>query len=451
MNTRIKQNVQRHLVEEALPRFEQFLESREQYIRALETTIQALREDNRTFHAHNLAIRSSIDELVAMQRLSNTISVATDPEQILRTLIELTQQVIPVLESNIFLLTEEQNTIVPLSSSGSDRLYEEAKRQVESGIVDWVFTENRTVIIPNLDHLHANKTARNFVIVPLVLHNRPIGIYVIHTEKPQQDFSNQDIQLLTVLANQAAVGVENWRTRQKLIEAHTQLKASQAQMLQAAKLAAIGELAANIVHEIKNPVQILMMHAEIARRGKTIPNREEQQAIQIKRLAEITTRLMNFARNVSEEMPMTSVSVNRAIEEMVDLVKHEFLNEKIKIDLRLAEKLPPITGNANYLQQVFLNFLLNARDAMPKGGTITIETELKGLNILTRFSDTGTGIEPQHLSKIFNPFFTTKGEGKGTGLGLSICKTIVAQHHGEIQVQSTVGQGTTFTVVLPVR
>jgi two-component system NtrC family sensor kinase len=451
MNARIKQKVQRHLVEEALPRFEQFLESREQYIRALETTIQALREDNRAFHANNLAIRSSIDELVAMQRLSNTISVATDPEQILRTLIELTQQVIPVLESNIFLLTEEQNTIVPLSSSGSDRLYEEAKRQVESGIVDWVFSENKTVIIPNLDHLHANKTARNFVIVPLVLHNRPIGIYVIHTEKPQQDFSNQDIQLLTVLANQAAVGVENWRTRQKLIEAHTQLKASQAQMIQAAKLAAIGELAANIVHEIKNPVQILMMHAEIARRGKTIPNREEQQAIQIKRLAEITTRLMNFARNVSDEMPMTSVSVNRAIEEMVDLVKHEFLNEKVKIELRLAEKLPPITGNANYLQQVFLNFLLNARDAMPKGGTITIETELKGLNILTRFSDTGTGIEPQHLSKIFNPFFTTKGEGKGTGLGLSICKTIVAQHHGEIQVQSTVGQGTTFTVVLPVR
>jgi two-component system NtrC family sensor kinase len=451
MNARIKQKVQRHLVEEALPRFEQFLESREQYIRALETTIQALREDNRSFHANNLAIRSSIDELVAMQRLSNTISVATDPEQILQTLIELTQQVIPVLESNIFLLTEEQNTIVPLSSSGSDRLYEEAKRQVESGIVDWVFSENKTVIIPNLDHLHANKTARNFVIVPLVLHNRPIGIYVIHTEKPQQDFSNQDIQLLTVLANQAAVGVENWRTRQKLIEAHTQLKASQAQMIQAAKLAAIGELAANIVHEIKNPVQILMMHAEIARRGKTIPNREEQQAIQIKRLAEITTRLMNFARNVSDEMPMTSVSVNRAIEEMVDLVKHEFLNEKVKIELRLAEKLPPITGNANYLQQVFLNFLLNARDAMPKGGTITIETELKGLNILTRFSDTGTGIEPQHLSKIFNPFFTTKGEGKGTGLGLSICKTIVAQHHGEIQVQSTVGQGTTFTVVLPVR
>lgn len=148
---------------------------------------------------------------------------------------------------------------------------------------------------------------------------------------------------------------------------------------------------------------------------------------------------------------MASVSVNRTVEEMVELVKNEFLNEKVKIDLRLAENLPPIMGNANYLQQVFLNFLLNARDAMPHGGTITIETELKGFNILVRFADTGTGIEPQHVSKIFNPFFTTKGEGKGTGLGLSICKTIVAQHRGEIQVQSAVGKGTTFTVVLPVR
>jgi two-component system NtrC family sensor kinase len=451
MNARVKQKIRQHLLQEALPHFEQFLEGREQYIRALETTIQALREDNRSFNANNLAIRSSIDELVAMQQLSNTISVATEPEQILRMLIELTQQVIPVLESNIFLLTEEQNTIIPLSASRSDRLFNEAKRQVESGIVDWVFSENKTVIIPNLDYLHAQDISRNFVIVPLVLHNRPIGIYVIHTEKPQQEFSNQDIQLLTVLANQAAAGVENWRMRQKLIEAHTQLKASQAQMIQAAKLAAIGELAANIVHEIKNPVQILMMHAEIVRQGKTIPNQEELQLNQIKRLAEITTRLMNFARNVSEEMPMTSVSVNRTVEEMVDLVKNEFLNEKVQIELRMAEKLPPITGNANYLQQVFLNFLLNARDAMPKGGTISIDTELKGFNVLVRFIDTGAGIEPQHLSKIFNPFFTTKGEGKGTGLGLSICKTIVAQHQGEIQVQSTVGKGTTFTVILPVR
>lgn len=438
-------------MEEALPHFEQFIESRESYIKALETTIQALRKDNLSYSTNNLAIRSSIDELVAMQRLSNTISVATDPEQILKTLIDLTKQVIPVVESNIFLLDEKQNRLVPLDTQGPARLQDEATRQLESGIVDWVFSENKTVIIPNLDHVHAKKVTRNFVIVPLVLQNRPIGIFIIHTEKLQQDFSNQDIQLLSVLANQAAAGVENWRAHQKLREAHEQLKASQAQMIQAAKLAAIGELAANIVHEIKNPVQILMMHVDLLKRGKVIPNREEQQAVQIKRLAEIVTRLMNFARNVSEEMPMVPVHLNDAVKEIVDMVKNEFRNEKVNIELQLAENLPPVLANANYLQQVFLNFLLNARDAMPSGGNITVSTELKGFNVLVRFADTGTGIEPHLLTKIFTPFFTTKGEGKGTGLGLSICKTIVAQHQGEIQVQSEVGKGTTFTVLLPTR
>lgn len=438
-------------MEEALPHFEQFIESREQYIKALETTIQALKQENRSYSTKNLAMRSSIDELVAMQRLSNTISIATDPEQILKTLVELTKQVIPVIESNIFLLDEQRNSFVPLSTQESARLQEEANRQIESGIVDWVFSENKTVIIPNLDFVHATSVTRNFVIVPLVLRGRPLGIFVIHTEKPQQDFSSQHIQLLTVLANQAAVGVENWRTHQKLRETHEQLKTSQSQMIQAAKLAAIGELATNIVHEIKNPVQVLMMHMDLLKRGRVVPNREEQQALQIARLAEITKRLMNFARNVSEELPMVPVSLNRTVEETVEMVKNEFRNEKVHIELQLAENLPPVTANANYLQQVFLNFLLNARDAMPQGGTITVETELKGFNVLAHFADTGVGIAPHHLDKIFMPFFTTKGEGKGTGLGLSICNTIVAQHKGEIRVQSEVGKGTTFTVALPTR
>lgn len=451
MNGTAKRKNRAQLVEEALPQFEQFIESRESYIKALETTIHALRRDNLSYSTNNLAIRSSIDELVAMQRLSNTISVATDPEQILKTLMDLTKQVIPIVESNIFLLDEKQNKLVPLSTQGQACLQEEANRQLESGIVDWVFSEKKTVIIPDLDHMHAKKVNRNFVIVPLVLQNHPIGIFIIHTEKLQQDFSNQDIQLLTVLANQAAVGVENWRAHQKLREAHKQLKASQAQMIQAAKLAAIGELAANIVHEIKNPVQILMMHADLLKRGKVVLNREEQQAVQIKRLAEIITRLMNFTRNVSEEMPMTPVLVNNTVEEVVDMVRNEFRNEKVNIELQLAENLPSVIANDNYLQQVFLNLLLNARDAMPNGGSIMVRTELKGFNVLVHVVDTGTGIEPHLLTKIFMPFFTTKGKGKGTGLGLSICKTIVAQHQGEIQVQSEIGKGTTFTVSLPTR
>lgn len=447
----VKRKTRAQLIEDALPHFEHFIESRESYIKALEATIDALRRDNLSYNTNNLAIRNSIDELVAMQRLSNAISVAADSEVILNTLIDLTKQVIPVIESNIFLLDEKANSFLPLSERESHRLQEEAQQQLESGIVDWVFSENKTVIIPNLDHVIANKIARNFVVVPLVLHNRPIGIYVIHTEKAQNDFSNQDIQLLTVLANQAAAGVENWRTHQKLVKANEELKTSQGNMIQAAKLAAIGELAANIVHEIKNPVQVLMMHVDIMQRGRSIPNGLELLSQQVKRLSEITKRLMNFSRNVSDDMAMGPVNLNKAVQEIVDMVKNEFRNEKVNIELNLAENFPVIIANTNYLQQVFLNFLINARDAMPKGGKITVGTEMKGFNALIRFADTGTGIDQKVLDKIFNPFFTTKGEGKGTGLGLSICKTIVNQHEGDIQVDTELGKGTTFTVILPMR
>ncbi len=438
------------LLDEALPQFEQFIESRECYIKALETTIEALRRENLQFNKNNLAIRSSIDELVAMQRLSNTISTATHAEHIVDTLIDLTRQVIPVLESNIFLFDSSVNKLFPLDSGGSVGLQRQAQQQLESGIVDWVLSEKKVVIIPNLEHLVANGRPRNFVIVPLILRNQAIGIYLIHTEKPQQEFSNQDIQLLSVLANQAAAGVENWRTYEQLVRTNEELKASQAQTIQAAKLAAIGELAANVVHEIKNPVQILMMHFEILQRGKPLPNWTELLGQQVRRLSEITKRLMNFARNASEDLRMEPVNINKVIEDTVTMVQYEFRNEKIAIELSLADDLPCVIGHESYLQQVFLNLMINARDAMPNGGTISIATILDGRMIKVQFADTGMGIEKKNLENIFKPFFTTKEAGKGTGLGLSICSKIVAQHHGEIKVESEVGKGTTFHISLPV-
>lgn len=437
------------LLEEGLPQFEQFIESRETYIRALEKTIEVLRQENVQYTQNNLAIRSSIDELVATQRLSNIISTATEPELIVSALIELARQVVPVLDCNIFLFQSTSSRMLPLSSKGSSRLGDEAQRQLEAGIVDWVIAEKKTVIIPDLEHMMAKSSARNFVIVPLILRSQGIGVFVIHTEKAQQEFSNQDIQLLSVLANQAAVGVENWRTYQQLLKANEELKASQAQMIQAAKLAAIGELAAGIAHEIKNPLQVLMLHLELVQAGRPLPNWIEMFSKQLKRLSDITLRLMNFSRNVSEEVPVEPININKALEDIVMMVQHEFEGNGITLDVDLGQDLPPVGGNANYLQQVFLNLLINARDAMPKGGTIAVATALTGFHVSIRIADTGTGIPKEILEKIFKPFFSTKGE-KGTGLGLAICSKIIAQHKGELRVESEVGRGTVFTIYLPV-
>jgi signal transduction histidine kinase len=449
MENVVKRKNRTQLLEEGLPQFEQFIESRENYIKALEKTIEILRQENVQYTQNNLAIRSSIDELVATQRLSNIISTATEPELIVSALIELARQVVPVLDCNIFLFQSTSSKLLPLSSKGSPRLGEEAQHQLEAGIVDWVISEKKTVIIPDLEHMLSKSSARNFVIVPLILRSQGIGVFVIHTEKAQQEFSNQDIQLLSVLANQAAVGVENWRTYQQLLKANEELKASQAQMVQAAKLAAIGELAAGIAHEIKNPLQVLMLHLELVQAGRPLPNWIDMFSKQLKRLSDITLRLMNFSRNVSEEVATEPINVNKALEDIVMMVQHEFEGNGIAMDLRFGEELPAVGGNANYLQQVFLNLLINARDAMPKGGTISITTSLTGYHVSVRIGDTGCGIPKELQEKIFKPFFSTKGE-KGTGLGLAICSKIIAQHKGELRVESEIGKGTAFTIFLPV-
>ncbi|HTY59145.1 MAG TPA: ATP-binding protein [Bacteroidota bacterium] len=436
------------ILEEGLPHFEQFIESRESYIKALETTIDVLRRDNMNASTNNLAIRSSIDELVAMQRMSNTVSTSAEPDQIVSALMDLTRQVIPVIDSDIFLFDTKTEALVSLAGRPSDRLRHEAEHQLEAGIVDWVIAEKKTVVIPDLEHMVSNASARNFVIVPLILRSEGIGIYIIHTEKAQQEFSNQDIQLLSVLANQAAVGVEHWRTLRQLVLANEEIKSSHAQMVQAAKLAAIGELAAGIAHEIKNPLSILLLHLDLAQAGRPLPNWMEMFSAQVKRLSDITLRLMNFARSASEDVTLEPLAISRVIEDAVAIVRHEFRGQQIEIDLACDEGLQPVKGNANYLQQVFLNLLINARDAMASGGRITIAAAAAGPAVRITFGDTGPGIPPEIREKVFKPFFTTKGE-KGTGLGLAICSKIIAQHGGTISVRSETGVGTTFTITIP--
>jgi signal transduction histidine kinase len=437
------------ILEEGLPHFEQFIESRESYIKALETTIEVLRRDNMNASTNNLAIRSSIDELVAMQRMSNSVSTSAEPDQIVSALMDLTRQVIPVLDSDIFLFEGKTEDLVSLASRPSDRLRHEAEHQLEAGIVDWVIAEKKTVVIPDLEHMVSNTSSRNFVIVPLILRSEGIGIYIIHTEKAQQEFSNQDIQLLSVLANQAAVGVEHWRTLRRLVVANEEIKSSHAQMVQAAKLAAIGELAAGIAHEIKNPLSILLLHLDLAQAGKPLPNWMEMFSAQVKRLSDITLRLMNFARSASEDVTLDPLAISRVIEDAVAIVRHEFRGQQIEIELSSEEGIPYVRGNANYLQQVFLNLLINARDAMTSGGTIRIAAAAAGSSVRITFGDTGPGIPPGIRDKVFKPFFTTKGE-KGTGLGLAICSKIIAQHGGTIGVKSETGVGTTFTITIPV-
>lgn len=437
----------KEILNEIEPQFERFIESREQYIRILESTISSVLNGGKKVTDET----ASVDELVVMQRLSNSIGTAVEPNAIITTLIELTQQVIPVNEAGIFLFDSTAKHLLPLTAHGSQKLVDEAQQQLESGIVDWLFAEKKTVVIPDLSKLIEDGSSRNYVLVPLILRRQGIGIYLIQTAKKQEEFSHQDVQLLSVLANQAAVGIENWRVNAQLVKANNELKMFQAQMLQAAKLAAVGELAASIVHEIKNPVQILVMQMNLVMSNRIQGNWKEMLDTQIKRLSDITRRLMNFSHTVGEEYEFEPVDINRELKFITDIIAHDYHNNNIAVEFNCSEHLPTIPGSVNHLQQVFLNMLINARDAMPKGGTMTISTEVKDFHAIIRFSDTGSGISLENMSKLFTPFFTTKEAGKGTGLGLSICNKIITNHRGHIKAESEEGKGTTFIITLPIK
>ena len=319
---------------------------------------------------------------------------------------------------------------------------------IEDGIVDYVLREKRSIVLPDINTSLDEFDEKNFVIVPLVLRNEGIGIYLIHTNKKQIDFTNQILLLLSILANQTAVAVENSKNYNALLKANEELKITQAQMIQAAKLAAVGELAGGIAHEINNPLQILLGHIQLIQIGRDLPKRIEIVREQVEKIAQITRRLLNFSRKVPEDFKFEPVNINFAIQEILTLVSYQFKYNDIEVVLKLDPALPLIYGNKVYLQQVFLNLMINAKDAMQNGGKLTIETLSEGGNVVIKFTDTGIGIPPEIREKIFEAFFTTKGS-RGTGLGLSISRWIIKKHSGEIKVESEVGKGSTFIIVLP--
>ncbi len=239
-------------------------------------------------------------------------------------------------------------------------------------------------------------------------------------------------------------------------EARAQLDTAQAQLLQSAKLAAVGELAASIAHEINNPLyaarnSLYLVEQEIG---------EQEQARQflgiaqeeLGRISGIIERMRDFYRPSRHELAQTSV--NHLISETLELVQTHLRHGHVQAQADLAPDLPDVTAHADQLRQVFLNLILNACDAMENGGTLRLSTTyepggpLGTGHIRIEIQDTGSGITLEHLQHVFEPFYTTKAQG--TGLGLAISAHIVTQHGGTIDVDSKPGEGTTFTVCLPV-
>jgi signal transduction histidine kinase len=222
-------------------------------------------------------------------------------------------------------------------------------------------------------------------------------------------------------------------------------------LVQADKLSSIGLLAAGVAHEVNTPLAVISTYAQML--SKQVSEDESKSKLldkiakQTFRASEIVNSLLNFSRTSPAEFG--DIDMNRIIEETVSLVKHQLDQSRVRVKLELEKGLPPITGNAGKLQQVFLNLVLNARDAMDGGGNLTLRTWSDGACARIDVADTGQGISSDHLPRIYDPFFTTKVARKGTGLGLSVTYGIVQEHGGSIEVHSESGAGTLFHLEFP--
>jgi signal transduction histidine kinase len=223
------------------------------------------------------------------------------------------------------------------------------------------------------------------------------------------------------------------------------------QLTQADKLSSIGLLAAGVAHEVNTPLAVISTYAQMLAKQVTGDDQKskllEKIAKQTFRASEIVNSLLNFSRTSSTEF--VDVEINRIIRETLSLIDHQLQKTSVRAELALDDALPKLKGNAGKLQQVFLNLFLNARDAMPQGGILACRTWAAGDSVFIEIADTGMGISTEHMARIYDPFFTTKAPKKGTGLGLSVTYGIVREHGGAIEVQSHVGEGTRFTISLP--
>jgi len=216
------------------------------------------------------------------------------------------------------------------------------------------------------------------------------------------------------------------------------------------KMAAVGQMATGLAHEIGTPLNVISGNAEylLMDLPRDDPRTEELTTIvrETKRVSMLIAQLLKFARPAPPTME--PVDVELLLSDVLMLLTQEMGKKQVELSTRIAP-LPAILGDANQLKQVFVNIILNAIHAMPGGGQLEISAKVIGPELVVEVKDTGHGIKPEHLPRIFDPFFTTKDVGKGTGLGLSVCYRIVNEHSGRIEVSSRVGEGAAFRVVLP--
>ncbi|MGC9397745.1 MAG: GAF domain-containing protein [Anaerolineae bacterium] len=340
------------------------------------------------------------------------------------------------------------------------------------GITGWVLETGEAVIIEDAPTHprfwspiteYFTSPPRAMMVVPLISQTHVTGVLVVSNLKPNV-YHQEDLRMLQTLIPTLVVALENARLYEDLKRLLREREETQVRLVHTEKMAALGRLVASLAHEINNPLQavqgcITLAHEELL--DKTYDRRSISYYIdvaeeEIDRISVIIRRMRDFYRPTRQEYRRTDI--HEVLDSVLALTNKQLQHSHVEVERRWAEDLPEIHANPDHLKQVFLNLMLNAVDAMPMGGTLSVATDMATLPgekpeeerpaVRITFTDTGMGMDEETISRLFEPFFTTKPDG--SGLGLSISYSLVKAHQGEIDVHSVINAGTTMAVRLPI-
>jgi PAS domain S-box-containing protein len=405
-------------------------------------------------------------ELGALNTAGRALTSSLDLRQVLHTVVREIQNLLEAERSAVLLRDPAHDDLIFAAVAGEGSAVLLGTRvPIGSGIAGWVAREGRPALV---DEAHRDprfwsradaKTGyltHSIVAVPIEFRGVIWGVAEAINRR-DGSFGERDQEMLAALASSAAIAIENARLYQVEREQFQRLQESQARLVHAEKMSALGRLVASLTHEINNPLQAIqsglyIMHEELSSLANRTGLQRDLQIIEdeVKRIANLMGRLREFSRPVRLESRPTDL--HGLLENILNLVSAQLQQQRILIEKHWDSQLPIVLASPDQLTQVFMNLVLNAIDAMPEGGTLSIttgheQTETVPLIVQLAVTDTGVGIHPTMLKHVFEPFVTTKANG--TGLGLAISYETIQSLGGEISVSSELTVGTTFNVKLP--
>ena len=417
-----------------------------------ELAIQAAKVIHNTWLYEQLRLKVMLFE--SLSSVSRTINSTLNLDEALRAITKEACELMRARMCSLMLLDEAREWLDLRASFGAGNAYINKPRlSAGESLIGVVVRRKKPLQVANVQtdtryqnvELARRENLVSLLSVPLIFAGQSIGALNVYTARPYS-FSNEEIKILSALAELSAIAIEKARLYERVVDVEEQLRQNE-------KLSALGLLAAEVAHEIRNPLTVmkLLYHSLNLKFEPKDPRSKDAQIIEakIEHLNKIVEQILDFARTT--EPKFAPVNLNDLVDELSLLVRHKLANQSIKLVHDLQADLPLVSGDATQLEQAFLNLILNAAEAMPNGGMLTIKTTAPGSgSVMVSFKDTGGGMSKEQQQRAFKTVLATT-KAKGTGLGLAIVSRVIETHQGQIRILSRLRRGTTMQITLPIK